>query len=189
MCITWAQEDRHQLDNSLRACAEVNEGNESRKRAPTKEVNWWQTITGGSHWYERTGRFSLKLLCSKRDWITQQRYEGVFWKRRGVIQSVLTTSAITGELIPWRKLYMYCDMKNSYTCSCGVKAMRACKIAQYALRFIDIYHSYIFRACYLHCVLALKVGSVSLANSPVEIQILFACAVQSTGSFVVTSAV
>jgi len=38
-CITWAQEDRHQLDGSIRACAEVKEGHESMKPDNKKEVN------------------------------------------------------------------------------------------------------------------------------------------------------
>ena len=60
------------------------------------------------------------------------------------------------------------------------------KIAQCTLRFIDIYRSYIWLS-------TLRLGpegrECSLAGLPVEIQILLASAVQSTGSFVVISAV
>ena len=39
------------------------------------------------------------------------------------------------------------------------------KIAQFTLRFIDIYRSYIITAGHLHCILALKVRSVRLLVS------------------------
>jgi len=36
-CITRAQEERHQLDGSIRECAEVKEGHESRNRITRKK--------------------------------------------------------------------------------------------------------------------------------------------------------